>query len=423
MDESESATKGLGLEEASESAAVVPGVEGEGSDTESEAEVATMTVMEVTTVTVGDVHATGDSVYTTSVATAASISEHVLTGRTALQLGDSLNTQKATLIVVHTDGSIVDATGLKGTATSITPGPQTPSTPMTPGHEKDGSKYNWDPSVYDNELPVRCRNTSGMLYKNRLGSEMRRSIGEVFLQQQQRHVSMTQQDLNATGAGSTFKWIDQMTEELIAWRGANKGLFTGKRHAAVRGFEVFIREMEYEGKLTVAFVKKKWENLKQKYKELKNPPPGKTQEEAEVCAAGWKWFDAMDQALGSNPNIGITPRPRPATFSSLSEKRAATSSSCTLERPSSSLASKKAKKDPEWLQAIKELERREEAREARETEWKKAMMEREESRYQEMREREERLIAENREREDRQAREAAAREERFLSLMDFLVKK
>lgn len=41
---------------------------------------------------------------------------------------------------------------------------------MNPGQEKDGSKYNWDPSVYNNELPVRCRNTSGMLYKNRLGS-------------------------------------------------------------------------------------------------------------------------------------------------------------------------------------------------------------------------------------------------------------
>uniref|UniRef100_A0A8C6TCS1 SAND domain-containing protein n=1 Tax=Neogobius melanostomus TaxID=47308 RepID=A0A8C6TCS1_9GOBI len=28
----------------------------------------------------------------------------------------------------------------------------------------------WDPSVYNNELPVRCRETSGILYKNRLGS-------------------------------------------------------------------------------------------------------------------------------------------------------------------------------------------------------------------------------------------------------------
>lgn len=44
------------------------------------------------------------------------------TGRTTLQIGDSLSTQKATLIVVHTDGSIVDATGLKGTATPMTPG-------------------------------------------------------------------------------------------------------------------------------------------------------------------------------------------------------------------------------------------------------------------------------------------------------------
>ncbi|KAM9496620.1 deformed epidermal autoregulatory factor 1 homolog isoform 1-T1 [Clarias gariepinus] len=125
---------------------------------------------EVTTVTVGDVQTTDDNVFSTSVATAASIPEHVLTGRTTLQIGDSLSTQKATLIVVHTDGSIVDATGLKATTTPMTPGPQTPSTPLTPSHEKDLNKYNWDPSVYDNELPVRCRNTSGVLYKNRLGS-------------------------------------------------------------------------------------------------------------------------------------------------------------------------------------------------------------------------------------------------------------
>ncbi|XP_035379623.1 deformed epidermal autoregulatory factor 1 homolog isoform X2 [Electrophorus electricus] len=52
----------------------------------------------------------------------------------------------------------------------MTPGSQTPSTPLTASHDKDVSKYNWDPSVYDNELPVRCRNTSGILYKNRLGS-------------------------------------------------------------------------------------------------------------------------------------------------------------------------------------------------------------------------------------------------------------
>ncbi|XP_047237101.1 deformed epidermal autoregulatory factor 1 homolog isoform X2 [Girardinichthys multiradiatus] len=130
---------------------------------------ASLLLVEVTAVTVADVQAE-DNVFTTTVATSGSLPEHVLSGRTTLQLGEGLGTQKATLIVVHTDGSIVEAAGLKSAAT-ITSGPQTPPTPLTPLQDKDSySKYNWDPSVYNNELPVRCRNTSGVLYKNRLGS-------------------------------------------------------------------------------------------------------------------------------------------------------------------------------------------------------------------------------------------------------------
>ncbi|XP_054878694.1 deformed epidermal autoregulatory factor 1 homolog [Poeciliopsis prolifica] len=190
MDEAASATKALGLDEPP----IGGSVEGVGSDTESEAEVAPMSVIaeprnidmraehlpntdeaeaafaEVAAVTVADVQAAEDNVFTTTVATSASLPEHVLSGRTTLQLGEGLSTQKATLIVVHTDGSIVEAAGLKS-ATTITSGPQTPPTPLTPLQDKDScSKYNWDPSVYNNELPVRCRNTSGVLYKNRLGS-------------------------------------------------------------------------------------------------------------------------------------------------------------------------------------------------------------------------------------------------------------
>ncbi|XP_027517938.1 deformed epidermal autoregulatory factor 1 homolog isoform X2 [Corapipo altera] len=125
---------------------------------------------EVTTVTVANVGASADNVFTTSVANAASISGHVLSGRTALQIGDSLNPEKATLIVVHTDGSIVETTGIKGPSAPLTPGPQSPPTPLTTVQGKTGTKYNWDPSVYENELPVRCRNISGILFKNRLGS-------------------------------------------------------------------------------------------------------------------------------------------------------------------------------------------------------------------------------------------------------------
>ncbi|CAJ1055998.1 deformed epidermal autoregulatory factor 1 homolog isoform X3 [Xyrichtys novacula] len=189
MDEADSATKALGLVEPPIGIQAV-----EGSDTESEAEVTTMAVMagpgnidmgaeslpnpdeaeaafgEVTAVTVGDVHSGEDNAFTTTVATSGSLPEHMLSGRTTLQLGEGLSTQKATLIVVHTDGSIVEAAGLKSAA-AMTSDPQTPPTPLTPPQDKDScSKYNWDPSVYNNELPVRCRNTSGVLFKNRLGS-------------------------------------------------------------------------------------------------------------------------------------------------------------------------------------------------------------------------------------------------------------
>ncbi|KAJ8373475.1 hypothetical protein SKAU_G00040550 [Synaphobranchus kaupii] len=366
---------------------------------------------------------------------------------------------------------------------------------------------------------------------------------------------------------------DEMTEQLILWRGANSGLFTGKRNAALKGFEAFIREMGYEGKVTVAFVKKKWENLKQKYKELRST------EGEEMAAATWRWYGAMDEALASTgpsiaplaagsssapghtmvsfapeerPAISTTsvpvaagsssapghtvvsfaPEERPAisttsvpvaagsssapgdtvvsfapeerpsistTFVPLAagsssapghtvvsfapeerpvisttsiplaagsssapgdtvvsfppeerpaisttsvplaagcssapghmvvsfplEERPAISISTAPESPPTSPAPKRIKQEPEWLLAIKDLELREDARDARVDEWKRVMIEREERRDREMREREERLIAENREREDRQAREAAAREERFLSLMDILAKK
>uniref|UniRef100_A0AAZ3PST0 Uncharacterized protein n=1 Tax=Oncorhynchus tshawytscha TaxID=74940 RepID=A0AAZ3PST0_ONCTS len=42
------------------------------------------------------------------------------TGRNTLQMGNGVNPQKATLIVVHTHGSIVDATGQKNAAAAMT---------------------------------------------------------------------------------------------------------------------------------------------------------------------------------------------------------------------------------------------------------------------------------------------------------------
>ncbi|KAM4617258.1 deformed epidermal autoregulatory factor 1 homolog isoform 2-T2 [Discoglossus pictus] len=169
----------LGLSEAAAAVAAVAAAVRDGPEVTS---VTVMTGPEArsaagngyTEVTVSSVGAPGENVYTTSVASAASLSDHVLSERASLQIGDSLSTEKATLIVVHTDGSIVETQDLKVPTAPMTPalflGSDGPSTPLSPGPEKDGTKYNWDQSVYDNELPVRCRNISGILYKNRLGS-------------------------------------------------------------------------------------------------------------------------------------------------------------------------------------------------------------------------------------------------------------
>uniref|UniRef100_A0A8C5AM47 Deformed epidermal autoregulatory factor 1 homolog n=1 Tax=Gadus morhua TaxID=8049 RepID=A0A8C5AM47_GADMO len=121
---------------------------------------------EVTTVTVGDVQSSSETVFTTT----GSLPEHVFSGRTTLQLAEGLGSQKATLIVVHADGSIVEAAGLKGAAAALaSAGGQ--GAVLAVASEKDGgSKYNWDPSVFNSQLPVRCRNTSGVLHKSRLGS-------------------------------------------------------------------------------------------------------------------------------------------------------------------------------------------------------------------------------------------------------------
>ncbi|XP_069480142.1 deformed epidermal autoregulatory factor 1 homolog isoform X2 [Ambystoma mexicanum] len=191
MEEADSAAKELGLAEAAAVRAAVAvtaraGQEEEqssdleaegmggtthlGLEAESHQDVPEVAYAEVTTVTVASVGTSADNVFTTSIANAASLSGHVLSERTALQLGDTLSSEKTTLIVVHTDGSIVETRGIKVPAASLTPDPQSPTTPLTSGEDKEGTKYNWDPSVYDNELPVRCRNVSAILYKNRLGS-------------------------------------------------------------------------------------------------------------------------------------------------------------------------------------------------------------------------------------------------------------
>ncbi|NWR81290.1 DEAF1 factor, partial [Centropus unirufus] len=206
MEDPESAAKQLGLAEAAAATAAAaverpeqqkqqqqPRPQAAGPAAEQEAAVARVAVMaaggehmamgaqplpgadeaaaafaEVTTVTVANVGASADNVFTTSVANAASISGHVLVSLhvRALQPSCLLSPCRRAWVVVEMLCFSVAVTFLF----LFPKGPQSPPAPLAPVQEKTGTKYNWDPSVYENELPVRCRNISGVLYKNRLGS-------------------------------------------------------------------------------------------------------------------------------------------------------------------------------------------------------------------------------------------------------------
>ncbi|CAM4667994.1 unnamed protein product [Leuciscus chuanchicus] len=227
---------------------------------------------------------------------------------------------------------------------------------------------------------------------------------------------------------SVFKWTDEHTHLLIRWRVAHEALFTGKRNAAIKGFESFVVEQDLQGRVTAAFVKKKWENLKQKYKDLKCPQTGVSTEDGGATAASWKWYAAMDEAIGGRPSI--TP---PALVASCGPDVAVASSSSVRPEPA---RPRKRVKDLEDL--IQDMEEREEERERKAAEreerlWRE-MEEKEDRRERERRERDERQEREVREREERWHREASEREERrdketkerdekFLSVLEILAKK
>ncbi|XP_054619149.1 uncharacterized protein LOC129172920 [Dunckerocampus dactyliophorus] len=246
------------------------------------------------------------------------------------------------------------------------------------------------------------------------------------------------------------QWHDEDTRSLILWRTANAALFTGRRNAAVNGYEIYIASRGLEGKVTPAFLKKKWENLKHQYKGHKYSKSGVSLDGGETPAASWKWYNLMDEAIGGR--LSMTP---PVFIASSSQDDVAGESPSVLtpERDVATASIPKRRrvdlgdmlketmeKDERFELELREMEakaiEREEARareaaereerrhrealEREETRHREAM-EREERRHREAVEREERFFREMRERDDR--RDTAAREERFLAILEALIQK
>ncbi|XP_029903834.1 uncharacterized protein LOC115356742 [Myripristis murdjan] len=106
----------------------------------------------------------------------------------------------------------------------------------------------------------------------------------------------------ASSGDSTYKWNKEQTEKFIRLRVENDNLFTGAKHSAAVGWRIILEKMGLLGRVEPQQAKKKWDNLKKKYKDCKYPGTGEGVS-GKPTAATWPWFALMDEVLGQRPSI------------------------------------------------------------------------------------------------------------------------
>uniref|UniRef100_A0A3B4T230 Myb/SANT-like DNA-binding domain-containing protein n=3 Tax=Seriola dumerili TaxID=41447 RepID=A0A3B4T230_SERDU len=93
---------------------------------------------------------------------------------------------------------------------------------------------------------------------------------------------------------NTYRMTDRDIRLMIHLRATNAAIFTGRRNSAMRGWRAIRKEMGLQGMMSARQLKKKWDNLKEKYRVLKNPPEGM---ENLTRPSSWRWFHLMDEAM------------------------------------------------------------------------------------------------------------------------------
>uniref|UniRef100_A0A667Z156 Si:dkeyp-38g8.5 n=1 Tax=Myripristis murdjan TaxID=586833 RepID=A0A667Z156_9TELE len=97
------------------------------------------------------------------------------------------------------------------------------------------------------------------------------------------------------------------TEDFVKLRASNSYLFSGRRNSSMWAWRAILKHMGLHHKMTHCQASKKWENMKKKYKVLKNPPEG-----VKVFPEMWPHFNLLDDAMegrleGSAPILKAFP--------------------------------------------------------------------------------------------------------------------
>ncbi|XP_056138252.1 uncharacterized protein LOC130114408 [Lampris incognitus] len=107
---------------------------------------------------------------------------------------------------------------------------------------------------------------------------------------------------------NSYKMTEEDVKRLIEFRASNEALFTGKRNSAKIAWNIILKGLGLQGKLTADQIAKKWDNLRTKYKDLKQPYQG--QESLGSTVESWPWFHIMDEAMQGrlyNSNLVLSP--------------------------------------------------------------------------------------------------------------------
>ncbi|CAI5660731.1 hypothetical protein ACER0C_001957 [Sarotherodon galilaeus] len=182
------------------------------------------------------------------------------------------------------------------------------------------------------------------------------------------------------GEESTFKWNKEQTTLLIRLRGENDHLFTGVKNSATVAWRTILEKMGLQGTVTPSQARKKWDNLKTKYKECKYPGSGEGVS-GKPTAATWPWFALMDEVIGQRPSIrppvllSTLREDTPGPSSAVGDRNGAESDTDEGEsQPTTSARKRKRDRDGELLNLIREdMQQQREAEERRAQESRERM--------------------------------------------------
>ncbi|XP_070848077.1 caldesmon [Chaetodon trifascialis] len=90
----------------------------------------------------------------------------------------------------------------------------------------------------------------------------------------------------------TYKMNSKEIEAFVKLRVSNNYLFSGRRNTSMWAWRTILRHMGLQHKMTHGQASKKWDNMKKRYKELKNPPDG-----VKVFPEAWPYFNLMEDAM------------------------------------------------------------------------------------------------------------------------------